>query len=106
MDIVNILYLIATAASVLALVIQLVQQLQCQWKSFGWQPPRKPRGKVSFSYLFDGRNRRLQRKLLTLLHGNVATAKRLLKYQRQLHPGKSDNWYLEKVIHDLERDRR
>ncbi|MDZ8227482.1 MULTISPECIES: hypothetical protein [unclassified Nostoc] len=33
------------------------------------------------------------------------TAERLLKQQRQRHQGESDEWYLEKVIYDLERDR-
>ncbi|WP_263975720.1 hypothetical protein [Amazonocrinis nigriterrae] len=41
-----------------------------------------------------------------MLQGDTATAKRLLRQQRRNHPGKSDNWYLEKVIYDLERDRR
>jgi hypothetical protein len=63
------------------------------------------RGK-SLSYLSDPKNRQLQKQLLTLLRGDTAAAKRLLKQQRQLHPGKSDNWYLEKVIYDLKRDRR
>ena len=51
-------------------------------------------------------SRQLQNQLLTLLHGDTATAKRLLVRQQQRHPGKSDNWYLEKAIYDLERDRR
>ncbi|MBD2342860.1 hypothetical protein [Anabaena subtropica] len=65
----------------------------------------KPRGKVSTSFLTNPKNRQLQKRLLVLLCGDVATAKRLLRQQRQLHRGKSDNWYLEKVIYDLERDR-
>ena len=68
-----------------------------------YQPPKK--GKWSKSYLNDPKNRQLQHDLLTLLRGDVPTAKRLLGQQRRLHPGKSDNWYLEKVIHDLQRDR-
>jgi hypothetical protein len=28
----------------------------------------------------------------------------LLDRQRQQHPNQSDHWYLEKVIHDLERN--
>ncbi|MHC5595038.1 MAG: hypothetical protein ACYTXC_03570 [Nostoc sp.] len=68
--------------------------------------PRKPSGKVSHSYRTDPKNRALQADLLILLRGDVPAAKRLLTYQRRLNPGKSDNWYLEKVIYDLERDRR
>ncbi|MEH2309347.1 hypothetical protein [Nostoc sp.] len=69
------------------------------------QPTNKPRGKVSNSYRTDPKNRALQGDLLILLKGDVPTAKRLLAYQRRLNPGRSDNWYLEKVIYDLERDR-
>lgn len=69
-------------------------------------PVNKIRGKTSHSYRTDPKNRALQADLLGLLKNDVPTAKRLLLYQRQLNPGKSDNWYLEKVIYDLERDRR
>ena len=68
--------------------------------------PRKPSGKVSHSYRTDPKNRALQADLLILLKGDVPAAKRLLGQQRRNNPGKSDNWYLEKVIYDLERDRR
>jgi hypothetical protein len=67
---------------------------------------RKPRGQISHSYRNDPRNRYLQSDLLILVKGDVATAKRLLAQQRRKNPGQSDNWYLEKVIYDLERDRR
>ncbi|MEH2246389.1 hypothetical protein [Nostoc sp.] len=70
------------------------------------QVPRKPSGKVSHSYRTDPKNRGLQADLLILLDNDVPAAKRLLLQQRQRNPGKSDNWYLEKVIYDLERDRQ
>jgi len=41
-----------------------------------------------------------------MMQGDVPAAKRLLLQQRRSQPGKPDNWYLEKVIRDLERDRR
>jgi hypothetical protein len=66
----------------------------------------KPRGKVSHSYRTDPKNRNLQHQLIQMLRGDAALAKRLLRQQRQINPGRSDNWYLEKVIYDLERDRR
>ncbi|MFB2923424.1 tetratricopeptide repeat protein [Aerosakkonema funiforme] len=47
----------------------------------------------------------LQNKLLTLVGGNWATAERLVEQERRKNPGKSENWYWEKVIYDLERDR-
>lgn len=106
MEIINILYLIAGVIFLLSLIILLLRQLQFQWKGFKWQRLNKPRGKLSRSYFTDPRNRQLQRELLKLLRGEVDTAERLLQQQRRLHPGKSDRWYLEKVIYDLKRDRR
>jgi hypothetical protein len=100
-------------------VIVLVHQLQHLFYLLGeiFQPlskikirlPRfqhKSQQQYSHSYLTDPKNRILQKKLLNMLNGDVATAKRLLRHQRQLYKDKSDNWYLEKVIYDLERDRR
>ncbi|WP_335038127.1 hypothetical protein [Nostoc sp.] len=66
----------------------------------------QPQNKVSKSYFSDPKNRKLQKRLVVLLNGDVTTAERLLKQQRQRHQGQSDKWYLEKVIYDLERDRR
>ncbi len=89
-------------------LIAALQQVRRQWQilvsKFTSQP--QPRGRVSNSYRNDPRNRYLQSDLLILLKGDVASAKRLLAQQRRKNPGQSDNWYLEKVIHDLERDRR
>lgn len=87
-------------------LINVFQYVRCEWKIFISKFTRRPRGRVSHSYRTDPRNRYLQSDLLILVKGDVPTAKRLLAQQRRKHPGKSDNWYLEKVIHDLERDRR
>lgn len=51
-------------------------------------------------------DRSLDRELLRLLGGNKQTALRLLRNARKNHPGRSYLWYHEKVIRDLERDRR
>lgn len=45
----------------------------------------------------------LRRKLLNLVHHN--TADRLISSAKRQHPGKSERWYLEKVIYDLQRGR-
>ncbi len=47
----------------------------------------------------------LQTKLLKLMHGDRKGAERLIQQARLKYGGKSDNWYVEKVIFDLERDR-
>lgn len=48
----------------------------------------------------------LDKKLLTMLGGDQKAALRLLRNVRKNNPGKSYLWYHEKVIRDLERDRR
>ncbi|MEO1431878.1 MAG: hypothetical protein AAFV71_23015 [Cyanobacteria bacterium J06633_8] len=45
----------------------------------------------------------LRRKLLNLVHRD--TADRLINSAKRQHPGKSERWYLEKVIYDLQRGR-
>ncbi len=47
----------------------------------------------------------LKQELLTLVHGNPATANRLLNGEKRLHPNHKEKWYLEKVIYDLQRGR-
>jgi hypothetical protein len=42
--------------------------------------------------------------LLQATKGNKALAKRLLEDVRFRYPGKTERWYMEKVLYDLERD--
>lgn len=46
-----------------------------------------------------------QRRLIRLLNGDHRTAQRLLNQARLRYPNHDENWYWEKVIFDLERDR-
>jgi hypothetical protein len=48
----------------------------------------------------------LEGKILRLLQGDRELAIRLLKNVKERTPGQSYEWYLQKVIWDLERDRR
>jgi hypothetical protein len=48
---------------------------------------------------------RLQRKLLRLLHEDQRVAERLIAQATIKHPGKTPDWYVDKVIYDLQRDR-
>jgi hypothetical protein len=50
-------------------------------------------------------NPKLQRKLLRLLHKDARVADRLITQASFKYPGKAPDWYVEKVIYDLERDR-
>ncbi len=47
----------------------------------------------------------LKQELMTLVHGNAATANRLLTGEQRRHPNHTQQWYLEKVIYDLQRGR-
>jgi hypothetical protein len=74
----------------LILVYVLFQQIQQQKSS-------KSKYKLDHS---------LDKQLLTMLGGDKQAVLRLLRNARKNHPGKSYLWYHEKVIIDLERDRR
>ena len=47
----------------------------------------------------------LRSRLFSLAGGNRNLIERLLAQARQKYPGKTESWYYEKVIYDLERDR-
>lgn len=64
-------------------------------------PSLQPSQGVSFNRA----SRSLQRQLLLLLHDDQAIAERLFTQASLRHPGETPNWYAEKVIYDLERDR-
>jgi uncharacterized membrane protein len=46
----------------------------------------------------------IDRNLLQAVKGNRGLARRLLNQAKDKYPGKSERWYVEKVIYDLERD--
>ena len=48
----------------------------------------------------------LTRQLYNLICGDMELADRLLTKVRQKYPNQSEDWYWEKVIRDLERDRQ
>ncbi len=53
----------------------------------------------------DQASRKLQKKLLTLMHNDRDAANRLLSQAKLRNSNKSIDWCVEKVIYDLERDR-
>ena len=48
----------------------------------------------------------LKNRLIARLDGDIETAERLIVQAKETFPGMSDDWYVERVIEDLERDRR
>ncbi|MBD2777504.1 hypothetical protein [Iningainema tapete] len=60
---------------------------------------------VSSIITIDSASYKLQKQLLLLLHEDKKTANRLITQAKQKYPNKTANWYVEKVIYDLKRDR-
>ncbi|MCY6492202.1 hypothetical protein [Leptolyngbya sp. GGD] len=48
----------------------------------------------------------IQQRLYQLVYGDRAMAERLLRQARLRYPDRSEQWIWEKVVLDLERDRR
>ncbi|MBW4570376.1 MAG: ABC transporter permease [Tolypothrix carrinoi HA7290-LM1] len=53
-----------------------------------------------------GSQNRMKNRLVSLLSGDTAAADRLIEQAKQNHPGMPEDWYWERAIADLERDRR
>jgi hypothetical protein len=70
----------------------------------GIAPPENPATPSAISATDSQTNERLLIQLLRKLEGDVDRRDRLIKYAKYRQPGQSDTWYLEKVIHDLDRD--
>lgn len=68
-----------------------------QSRSWSTQPPYPKQELTADAHL--------QSQLFALVGGDRATAKRLVEQKKQNHPGMSENWYWQRVIADLERDR-
>ena len=48
----------------------------------------------------------LRRQLIRMVAGDRALAERLVRLVKEKNPGQDENWYWEKTISDLEKDRR
>jgi uncharacterized membrane protein required for colicin V production len=53
-----------------------------------------------------GSQNSMQSRLVSLLSGDTAAADRLIEQAKQNNPGMPEDWYWERAIADLERDRR
>ncbi|MEO0534364.1 MAG: tetratricopeptide repeat protein [Cyanobacteria bacterium P01_A01_bin.123] len=82
--------------------LETVKQLQQHSKSS--TPPIPPPGQPDTPST-PTRTEELRRQLLRLVGGTWPMAERLLTIARDRHPGQNEDWYLKKVIADLERDR-
>jgi hypothetical protein len=84
------------------------RQMHPNWAEEHLEPrSRRNRGAVNYpsGSQFHSASPRLQQRLVRLLHDDRAAASRLVAQAQIRYPGQSPNWYVEKVIYDLERDR-
>lgn len=51
-------------------------------------------------------NRATRQQLMRLVNGNQAVADRLISRVRSQNPDRSEQWWWEKAIYDIQRDRR
>ncbi len=72
---------------------------------YGRKAQTKPRRQVADRVSQPQPSRNLQLKLLRLLNGDRHTANRLIALAKTRNPDKSVDWWVEKVIFDLQRDR-
>ncbi len=76
----------------------MVRSSSCPQKRSHSLKPNVPRRAVVSPYL--------ENRLISMLNGEVRTAQRLINHVRDANPGPTPDWYVEKVIYDLEQDRR
>jgi hypothetical protein len=79
------------------LLVQIVReqrhnQQQPKRRQYLSRPPQRP-------------NQALENQLLMMVFGDRQLALRLVRSARKMQPGRSEDWYWEKAIFDLERDR-
>ena len=53
-----------------------------------------------------GVDARVRKRTIALMNNDMDRIERLLENARQRTPGKSEQWYWEKILYDLERDHR
>lgn len=85
-------------------VVQASKKTQSRYqanrrKSVYKSPPKSP------SQYKIPRTRQWQ-ELLTLVHGDVATAERLVESEQRRNPSRNVDWCVEKALWQLQRDRR
>ncbi|MBE9038446.1 ABC transporter permease [aff. Roholtiella sp. LEGE 12411] len=71
---------------------------QTPTSSFRGEIPNQVEESASDSYL--------KNRLIARLSGDTAAAERLVEQAKENYPGMPENWYCERVLDDLERDRR
>lgn len=109
MDTVEIIILLIALIFVIALfviVYILIKLFKNQHQTNKHYSPKNQSLQIKSRLNQNSSINQLESKLLTMLQGDVATAKRLYRLTKTNNPIESKEWCLEKTIFDLERDRR
>ncbi|HEY9711080.1 MAG TPA: hypothetical protein V6D48_22930 [Oculatellaceae cyanobacterium] len=91
---------LAHLLAALYLINKLIEEIQNQRNPHRGKKPARARKRPRAV------NRSLETRLVLLLRNDIQAAHRLVSSARSRHPGRHENWYWEKAIADLERDRR
>ncbi|NJN74155.1 MAG: hypothetical protein HC799_15815 [Limnothrix sp. RL_2_0] len=100
---------------VLCFILILVTLIWWLWYEMQKQKRRRKRGAIVLRSSKASRSPQsrtstkdssIKRQLIGLLHGDRQAVERLIDSAQTRQPGKSQKWYEEKVLHDLDRDRR
>lgn len=98
MDVFLIILFLLFASLMYALAQEIKKQRKTNRKK---NKQTRPNNQVN-NKIFSG----VEKKLVLMLGGDRNVALRLVRSARQKNPGQTELWYWEKVIRDLERDRR
>ncbi len=97
--------LILSAAAVVGLGVGALQANKSTNKT-GASYSRSQQYQQDYNIItIDQVNSKLRTQLLTLLHRDIQGINRLLNQAKFKYPNRTNNWYAEKVIYDLTRDR-
>lgn len=89
-------FLVLLIISVFAIFFLLIKEIKRQQST----------SKTSAPPQVDLVNLKLDKKLLNMVSGDRQVAARLVSNIQKKYPGKTNIWYLEKMISDWEKDRR
>jgi hypothetical protein len=95
--------LILSAAAIVGLGVGALQANK--GNKAGASYPQYQQQKTNGIITIDQVNSKLRAQLLTLLHRDIPGINRLLNQAKFKYPNRTNNWYAEKVIYDLTRDR-
>lgn len=97
--------LLLSAAAIVGLGVGALQAKKSSDNTGASYSPSQLQQKNHNVLTIDQVNSKLRTQLLSLLHRDIQAINRLLNQAKFKYPNRTNNWYAEKVIYDLTRDR-